>query len=206
MAIDIENPGTDAPALKGALRSLVGGWIQLDSGVISSPQLFIDLDLPAEYISFKISCVGILSDNNNYPAYTLSADGGTTYINDTDDMVEAYKFYSEYHDGGDSAPSIEDSTNGVGPLTSMWVSTGDRYAVDIQVDPGETGKYPRISSHLWITNANMSFARVQSAPQAVGDTGRINAIRLGSSNAMNLGAPATVNLIGGAYTLLGMMA
>jgi len=206
MGIDIENPGTDAPALKGALRSLVGGWIQLDSGVIGSPQLFIDLDLPEDYIAFKISCVGIVSDNNNYPAYALSVDGGATYINDTDDMFEAYKFYSEYHDGGASAPDIEDSTNGVGMLTSLWVNTGERYAVDIQIDPGAADKRPRVSSFLTITNANLGFARVQSMPSANDPIGRVNAIRLGSANAMNLGAPATVNLIGGAYTLLGMLA
>jgi hypothetical protein len=73
----------------------------------------------------------------------------------------------------------------------------------MQIDPGETGKYPRVSSHLWITNSNLSFSRIQSMPSLA--TGRMNAIRLGSSGAFDV-PPDSTNMISGAYTLLGMLA
>jgi hypothetical protein len=202
MSIDITNPGGNEAQLQAALRGLVGGWVPLASGIMSSPQLFIDVDLPEGFIAYRLSCVGLSMDGLSYPSYVLSDDGGDTYHIDNDEFT-SYIYYEEYHDGGSSAPFAGQSSNGRAPLTSFWLAEGDRFAMTLDIDPGATGSWAVISSHLWAANSALQWARLQSFPFPW--TGRMNAMRLGSANAFDA-SPVNRQFVSGAYSLLGIPA
>ncbi|TAZ20762.1 hypothetical protein ELH77_19345 [Rhizobium ruizarguesonis] len=202
MAIDITNPGGSEAQLQAALRGLVGGWVPLESGIISSPQQFIDVDLPEGFIAYRLSCVGLTMDGLSFPSYVLSDDGGDTYLIDNDEAT-AYTYYEEYHDGGSAAPFTDLTTFGRGRLASFFVAEGDRFAATLDIDPGAAGKWAVIASHLWVANSALQWARCQSFPEST--TGRMDAMRLGSADAFNT-SPVNRQFASGAYSLLGIPA
>lgn len=202
MSIDITNPGGNEAQLQAALRGLVGGWLPIASGVISSPQPTIDLLLPEGFIAFRLMCSGLSGDENFYPAYLLSQDEGATYIIDNVDFI-AYKYYLEYHGGGSAAPDFEESSNSSGTLSGGWVNQGDKFSLTADIHPGETDSFATVSSFLWVAHTSLSYSRVQSIPEMT--TGRMNAIRIGSADQWNE-VPNDKNLISGAYSLLGIPA
>lgn len=83
MAIDIENPGGDEAALKGALADLTG-WAKISSGSFSSPVTSLNVALPAGYSRFHLVGAGILRSDGGSIIAAFSFDNGVSWEADVD--------------------------------------------------------------------------------------------------------------------------
>jgi len=175
MAIDIENPGADEAALKAALGNLVGMAL-IDSGTISSPVEYLDLDLPSGYELFILRFINVMFDTADIMAFGFSADAGATFF----ENAAAYK-HELIHATGNTAMDNVPYSDVIGSLQSanLTITNPELNAADFEIviRPGSASRSATLFSRCRYNSSATEASLVEASVVMTQESARVNLIR-----------------------------
>jgi len=199
----------DIAALAAGLIS--GGGLELiESGTISSPVEYLDLDLPSGYSCYRLIFSGIELAPRNELVAAVSVDGGATFISDQSNF-DTYRSQSF----GISGPTITDNETTDALLYLLFSSqddVADRAAnLEAFIEPGKAGKSFTITSRgsveslsqAGVLNETCAFYNIGAVVPVV--AARINAIRISPYGNGDINPPTSnYTITAGSYFLYGI--
>lgn len=174
----------------------------IESGTISSPVEYLDIDLPSGYDLFKAFLCQAMGDGNNRPTFALSDDGGVTFYAD-DANFDSYRTerFSEFA----GSPSVDSFDDSLGYLSNRGPANTAAITIEMTIAPGGTGLNAIVHWGTFFYGASNARAEYGTV-QLLDATGRINAIRLLPSYGNGDANPPTIgqHFTAGSYFLYGI--
>lgn len=185
----------------------------ISRAAISVPVEYVDIALPSGYDVFQLVLSGAQYSDNDNLAAALSANGGTTFLNDVSN-ADSYAIMGAACDP-DALLNHGAATDGVISLTFNSVKPATIYPMSgtIWIWPGSASEYPTIATdinYLLNTGSKMrndrSFATFNSLATVPPTSARQNMIRIfpyGSGHANPPTGGETINA--GVFNLFGVL-
>jgi len=158
---------------------------------ISSPQSYVDITLPAGYDVFRMTCIGVCFDNGtNTPVadsldFAVSMDGGSTFINNTDDY-DSYASHSLFSADQGSGYLPIAGPFGTSGLDALGYLTWNGIQADFALPMlAETIIFPGSASQYFLTKTVTTHGLNDSQPFNNEITGS-HLLQVGRANLMRL--------------------